>query len=215
MKVNVGCGQTPIDGWRNFDNSPSLRLALLPLVPTFCCDWASSARPSMISWRSLARTHSNLPTRRSAFRWKRHRSKRCTAPTCSSIFLRRLLRVFSTKLSECSSPTASCGSPYPICNSWCPNTEKLATQTNSSTGWTFVIRCRLRFREGRPSGHRSSSPPLDVRWPFPLPPSGGTWIPQPRGHACGSTRIAEPGALNLHERSGESVYVEAERPAAS
>jgi len=26
----VGCGQTPTRGWRNFDNSPSLRLARLP-----------------------------------------------------------------------------------------------------------------------------------------------------------------------------------------
>src|SRR5262245_41124225 len=33
MRVNIGCGQTPTDGWRNFDNSLSLRLARVPLVP--------------------------------------------------------------------------------------------------------------------------------------------------------------------------------------
>lgn len=33
MRINVGCGQTPTPGWRNFDNSPSLRLAQVPLVP--------------------------------------------------------------------------------------------------------------------------------------------------------------------------------------
>src|SRR5262245_43283735 len=33
MRVNIGCGQTPTDGWRNFDNSPSLKLAPIPLVP--------------------------------------------------------------------------------------------------------------------------------------------------------------------------------------
>jgi predicted SAM-dependent methyltransferase len=33
LRVNVGCGQTPTTGWRNFDNSPSVRLAKIPLVP--------------------------------------------------------------------------------------------------------------------------------------------------------------------------------------
>jgi predicted SAM-dependent methyltransferase len=33
MKLNVGCGQTPTPGWRNFDNSMSIRLAAMPLVP--------------------------------------------------------------------------------------------------------------------------------------------------------------------------------------
>ena len=33
MRVNIGCGQTPTPGWRNFDNSPSLRLARLPVLP--------------------------------------------------------------------------------------------------------------------------------------------------------------------------------------
>ena len=30
-RVNVGCGRTPTPGWLNFDNSPSVRLAHLPL----------------------------------------------------------------------------------------------------------------------------------------------------------------------------------------
>jgi SAM-dependent methyltransferase len=30
MRVNVGCGRRPTDGWRNFDNSPSLRIAKIP-----------------------------------------------------------------------------------------------------------------------------------------------------------------------------------------
>ncbi len=33
MRVNVGCGQTPTEGWRNFDNSLSLRLAKIPFLP--------------------------------------------------------------------------------------------------------------------------------------------------------------------------------------
>lgn len=33
IRVNVGCGQTPTKGWRNFDNSISLRLSKPPLLP--------------------------------------------------------------------------------------------------------------------------------------------------------------------------------------
>lgn len=33
MRVNVGCGQTPTAGWKNFDNSLSLRLAKIPFLP--------------------------------------------------------------------------------------------------------------------------------------------------------------------------------------
>lgn len=33
MKINVGCGDSPIPGWRNFDNSLSLRLAKIPIFP--------------------------------------------------------------------------------------------------------------------------------------------------------------------------------------
>lgn len=32
-RINVGCGQTPTEGWRNFDNSLSLRLAKIPFLP--------------------------------------------------------------------------------------------------------------------------------------------------------------------------------------
>lgn len=33
IRINVGCGQTPTEGWRNFDNSFSLRLAKMPFIP--------------------------------------------------------------------------------------------------------------------------------------------------------------------------------------
>lgn len=33
VRINVGCGQAPTEGWRNFDNSLSLRLAGIPFLP--------------------------------------------------------------------------------------------------------------------------------------------------------------------------------------
>lgn len=35
VRINIGCGQTPTLGWRNFDNSLSLRLAKIPLLSDF------------------------------------------------------------------------------------------------------------------------------------------------------------------------------------
>ena len=32
IRINIGCGQTPIDGWINFDNSLSIKLAKSPLL---------------------------------------------------------------------------------------------------------------------------------------------------------------------------------------
>lgn len=32
MRINVGCGKTPINGWVNYDNSFSLRLSKLPFI---------------------------------------------------------------------------------------------------------------------------------------------------------------------------------------
>lgn len=31
IKVNIGCGRTPTDGWLNFDNSPAIKLSKSPL----------------------------------------------------------------------------------------------------------------------------------------------------------------------------------------
>jgi len=33
LRINIGCGQTPTRGWRNFDNSLSLRLSKVPALP--------------------------------------------------------------------------------------------------------------------------------------------------------------------------------------
>ena len=33
IRINVGCGRTPTKGWRNFDNSYSVRLGKIPFLP--------------------------------------------------------------------------------------------------------------------------------------------------------------------------------------
>ena len=31
LRINIGCGHTPTEGWRNFDNTPAIKLARSPL----------------------------------------------------------------------------------------------------------------------------------------------------------------------------------------
>jgi len=31
MKINIGCGRAPTEGWRNFDNTPAIKLARSPI----------------------------------------------------------------------------------------------------------------------------------------------------------------------------------------
>ena len=33
IRINIGCGQTPTKGWQNYDNSFSLKLAKIPILP--------------------------------------------------------------------------------------------------------------------------------------------------------------------------------------
>ncbi len=64
MKVNVGCGQSPTQGWTNIDNSFSLRLAAWPTLVKLAAsagllarqqlDFIEFARRSNIAWADAA-----------------------------------------------------------------------------------------------------------------------------------------------------------------
>jgi predicted SAM-dependent methyltransferase len=56
MKINVGCGDSPIPGWRNFDNSISLRLAKVPLLPRIL-RWAGLLEYRQYAFIEFARSH--------------------------------------------------------------------------------------------------------------------------------------------------------------
>lgn len=60
IRINIGCGRTPTEGWHNYDNSLSLRLArfpfldrivfALPFIPQFHKDFMSFIKTSDIKW---------------------------------------------------------------------------------------------------------------------------------------------------------------------
>ncbi len=56
LRVNVGCGQTPTSGWRNFDNSLSLRLSKTPILPNLLAK-LKFLEPSQYEFIRFAREH--------------------------------------------------------------------------------------------------------------------------------------------------------------
>ena len=65
IRVNIGCGQTPTEGWNNYDNSLAIRLSGIPLVTQIAVsigllsksqkEFISFARNSDIKWADAAR----------------------------------------------------------------------------------------------------------------------------------------------------------------
>lgn len=57
MRINIGCGQTPTKGWRNFDNSLSIRLAKFPFLPEIL-KWVGFLDKSQYEFITFARKNS-------------------------------------------------------------------------------------------------------------------------------------------------------------
>lgn len=65
LRLNVGCGQTPTAGWKNYDNSPSVRLARRPILAGLLDrlgllngwqkEFIAFARHSAIAWADVTR----------------------------------------------------------------------------------------------------------------------------------------------------------------
>jgi SAM-dependent methyltransferase len=63
MRINIGCGQTPTPGWKNYDNSLSVRLARVPGITRILAlarlrnqlEFAQFARSAGIEWADAVR----------------------------------------------------------------------------------------------------------------------------------------------------------------
>jgi hypothetical protein len=60
LRVNIGCRQTPTEGWNNYDNSLAVRIARIPIIPDIAskigllsksqAEFVNVARNSKIKW---------------------------------------------------------------------------------------------------------------------------------------------------------------------
>ena len=213
MRINVGCGQMPTKGWRNFDNSFSLRLARLPILPTLLLrlrllddnqfQFIQFARENAIEYgdatRSLPIPSSSVDVLYSSHMFE-HLDRREAV-----LFLKEAMRVLRS------------GGTIRLA---VPDIQRQARQYIATGDADAFIEATL-LTQDRPRsfsqrlklllvGTRHHQWMYDGRSLLRLLESEGfasATVLEP-----GESRIEDPQDLNLRERSSESVYLEAIKP---
>lgn len=199
--VNIGCGMTPTPGWKNFDNSPSLRLAAYPklagvlhrlgLINARQMDYIRFCQQTSISWAD-ATSRIPVPDGTADIVYTSH---------VVGYFDHRQVRYFFSEARR----ALKKGGKIRLA---LPSSEENITLadhdegrfTPAKEGWRTHLR-----RHWVGSGSH--------KWVYGsalistlLTESGFdevTLVP------AGETTLSDPGALNLREREGYSVYLEA------
>jgi SAM-dependent methyltransferase len=213
ITVNVGCGLSPTPGWLNFDNSLSVRMARWPVVPSAMSRMgflaAKSAELAKMAQSGNVR-FANAATRIP-----------CASGSVAAVYSSHMIehldraeaRAFLAEVMRVLSPGG-------VVRIAAPDLSRLARDyLANGDADRFVAATHMGL--DRPVGLRGWA-----RWTLVGPRhhlwmyDGGslTRLLSEAGFVDaaavppGSTRIAEPGQLDLTERGTESVYVEAIRP---
>jgi len=213
VRINVGCGQKPTAGWKNFDNSPSVWLARIPLLPGLLrlarlldgpqaefiefakenrIQYADATRPFAFASASVDVVYSSHMIEH----LDRHDVDKFIAETY------RLLRpggVIRLAVPDIRRHVASYEEH--------DDADKFMEATHLSVPRPRTVAQRLRlysvgFRHHQWMYDGKSLSALLARHGF----VDAMAVP------AGVTRITSPEPLDLHERQGDSVYVEATKP---
>lgn len=213
IRVNVGCGLSPTPGWLNFDNSFSVRVARLPVVsaalrgmgllPAKSAELAEMGRTGSVRFANAA---VRIP---------------CAAASVAVVYSSHMIehldrseaRAFLTEVKRVLRPGG-------VVRIAAPDLSRLVRDyIASGDADGFVAGTHMGL--DRPAGLRGWA-----RWAV-VGPRHHLWmydgesltrLMRETGFADvavlppGSSRIPEPGHLDLRERAAESVYVEAVRP---
>lgn len=202
-RINVGCGQTPTRGWKNFDNSWSVRLARGPLGKMLPgkSDYVDVVRREGIRHAEADR----LPV-----------ASGSAEVIYSSHMVEHLDRDEAARFLAEAHRVLRPGGRLRLA---VPDLGKIAADyARSGDADRFIA--DLQMSQSRPKGLRRLIVQLMVgfrehRWMYDgaslakLVASAG--FADVEEMPAGKTRIADPGDLDLYERSDQSVYVEAVR----
>lgn len=213
MRVNVGCGQTPVAGWMNYDNSVSVLLArtrgvsaLLGLCGVLSHEqrrFVDSARSNRVRYANAVR-HIPLPDGSVDVLYSSHMIEHLDRAEVVS-FLREARRVLS-----------SCGIIRIACPDLRPKAEVYLASGDADAFIESMHVCgprpqtlfgRLSFLLVGPRRHQWM---YDGASLCRLLLSAG--FADVSVAPAGTSRIPDPGSLDLRERVEESVYVEAMSP---
>ncbi len=213
LRVNIGCGQTPTEGWNNYDNSFAIRIAGIPIVSHLAskigllsksqAEFVNFARNSKIKWadatKHIPESDGSVEVLYSSHMLE-HLDRRETAE-----FLKEARRVLI---------------PGGIIRLALPNLKFHIENYLDNKDADIFIESILLTKEKPKSiidkiktffiGDRHHMWMYDGDSLCKLLSSSGfrdSKVMEP-----GSTIIPNPGSLNLEERSEESVFVEALNP---
>jgi predicted SAM-dependent methyltransferase len=212
-RVNIGCGQTPTKGYRNFDNSLSLRLSKCSLLPTLL--WkVGLLEQSQFQFVQFARGHSieyGDATRRLPI------ASGSVDILYSSHMLEHLDQNEAAAFLEEARRVLRSGGIIRLC---VPDLRRHVQQyIESHDADAFIFATHLTQPRPRTIAQRLSILLVGTRhhqWMY----DGRSLCRLLRDHGfgdpkilnAGETAIDNPHGLDLSERASESVYVEATRP---
>ena len=213
VRLNVGCGPTPTEGWINYDNSWSVRLADHPLVVTVL------TRAGLIS---EAQRHLCDVARREGIRFGTAEAighpDGSVDVLYSSHMLEHLDRASGQRfLAEAHRVLK----PDGVIRIAVPDLRKLVDRYNADGDADRLVEASLLASETPKTvlaklrylvlGSRHHAWMYDARSLIAALERAG--FESARTLDAGTTTIDDPGALDLSERADESVVVEARRPA--
>ena len=209
-RLNVGCGQTPTEGWKNYDNSPSVRLAKKPLTTALLSaigvlqaeqkSFIEYAQKNAIGWADVTR-HIPEPDASVTVIYSSHMLEHVDCEQAKQ-FLKESLRVLM---------------PGGVIRIAVPNIRFHVENYLQHNDADRFIQDTLMTR------HRNKSL-LDKLKYLRIGDRHHVWMydgpslckllfsagfKNPQIMEAGRTTIKDPGSLNLSERAPESVFVEA------
>jgi predicted SAM-dependent methyltransferase len=212
-RVNIGCGQTPVPGWYNYDNSLSVRLAKYPLLTLFLDKLGllkESQREFISAGRKTNITQADA-TKRLPFKDK------SVEVIYSSHMLEHLdpeeVRMFLKEARRVLMPNG-------ILRIVVPDLKKLVTRyMEIRDADDFISKSHLTRLKPKTLSQRLKYLIVGDRhhlWMYDglsmvrlLSEMG---FKEPKVLPAGQTTISDPGELNLYEREDDSVYIEAYNP---
>lgn len=212
-QINLGCGNTPTEGWTNYDNSWSIRLAGVPSLARWACmlgllnrrqrEFVAFAQQACIKWADVTRRIPEVDSSVAAV-YSSHMLEHLDRDEASR-FLKEAHRVLA---------------PGAVIRIAVPDLRRYVDDYLATGDADNFIR-RTRLAQGRPKSLGAKLNLLFIGFRHHLWMYDGESLCrqlvtigfcEPRVMEPGTTRITRPGALDLHERMEESVFVEALKP---